>query len=79
MLTPGEFVVNAKSARNFFPQLQAINAGQSPVYREQGGQVTNIGDVNVTLQGGDGPPAQTIREIGNGLRRELRRKTVKLY
>lgn len=79
MLTPGEFVVNAKSARNFFPQLQAINAGQNPVFREQGGSVTNIGDVNVTLQGGEGPPAQTIREIGNGLRRELRRKTVRLY
>jgi TP901 family phage tail tape measure protein len=79
MLTPGEFVVNARSARNFFPQLQAINAGQTPAYRDQGGTVTNIGDVNVTVQGGDGPPSQTIREIGNGLRRELRRKTVKLY
>jgi TP901 family phage tail tape measure protein len=79
MLTPGEFVVNAKSARSFFPQLQAINAGQAPVFREQGGHVTNIGDVNVTLQGGDGPASQTIREIGNGLRRELKRKTVRLY
>lgn len=79
MLTPGEFVINAKSARDFFPQLQAINAGQAPVYRDQGGSVTNIGDVNVTLQGGEGPPAQTVREIATGLRRELRRKTVKLY
>jgi len=78
MLTPGEFVVNAKSARNFFPQLQAINAGQAPVYREQGGSVTNIGDVNVTVQSGEAP-SQTVREIASGLRRELRRKTVKLY
>lgn len=80
MLTPGEFVVNARSARDFFPQLQAINAGQQPTYRDQGGSVTNttIGDVNVTVQGGESS-SQTIREIGNGLRRELRRKTVKLY
>lgn len=78
MLTPGEFVVNAKSARNFFPQLQAINAGQSPVYREQGGQVTNIGDVNVTVENGEAP-TQTVRDIAKGLQRELRRKTVKLY
>lgn len=78
MLTPGEFVVNAKSARNFFPQLQAINAGQTPVFRESGGQVTNIGDVNVTVQNGE-TPTQTVRDIANGLRRELRRKTVRLY
>lgn len=78
MLTPGEFVINAKSARNFFPQLQAINAGQNPAFREQGGQVTNIGDINVTVESGE-TPTQTVRDIANGLRRELRRKTVRLY
>lgn len=77
-LTPGEFVVNARAARNFFPQLQAINAGQPPVYRNEGGSVTNIGDINVTVQGGDSS-SQTVRDIANGLRRELRRKTVRLY
>lgn len=77
-LTPGEFVVNARAARNFFPQLQAINAGQPPVYRNEGGPVTNIGDINVTVQGGESS-SQTVREIATGLRRELRRKTVRLY
>jgi hypothetical protein len=77
MLSPGEFVINARSARNFFPQLQAINAGQQPVYREQGGSVTNVGDINVTVQGGDNSQ-QTIREIANGLRREISRGTIKL-
>jgi TP901 family phage tail tape measure protein len=76
-LSPGEFIINARSARTFFPQLQAINAGQQPVYREQGGSVTNVGDVNVTVQGGDNSQ-QTIREIANGLRRELSRGTIKL-
>jgi TP901 family phage tail tape measure protein len=77
-LTPGEFVVNARAARNFFPQLQAINAGQQPIYRDQGGAVTNIGDINVTVQGGDNS-SQTIREIASGLRRELKRKTARIY
>jgi hypothetical protein len=70
--------VNARAARNFFPQLQAINAGQQPIYRDQGGAVTNIGDINVTVQGGDNS-SQTIREIASGLRRELKRKTARIY
>lgn len=77
-LTPGEFVVNARSARDFFPQLQAINAGQQPVYREQGGSVTTVGDIHVTVQGGESS-SQTVREIATGLRRELRRKTARLF
>lgn len=77
MLSRGEFVVNAKSARQFFPQLQAMNAGHAPVYREQGGSVTNVGDINVSVQGGD-TAQQTIREIASGLRRELRRGTIRL-
>jgi len=77
-LTPGEFVVNARAARNFFPQLQAINAGQQPIYRDQGGTVTNVGDINVTVRGGDSS-SQTIREIATGLRRELKRKTTRIF
>lgn len=77
-LTPGEFVINKRSARKFFPQLQAINAGQKPLFREQGGHVTSIGDIHVSVKGGD-TPAQSVREIASGLRRELRRKTIKLH
>ncbi len=72
MLSPGEFVVNAKSARNFASQLTAINAGQNPVFRDNGGSVTNvtIGDVNVN---GGSTSQQTIDAIGRGLKREIRR------
>ncbi len=47
MLSPGEVVINAASARKFASQLTAINAGVQPVYRSEGGSVTNIGDINV--------------------------------
>jgi len=77
MLSRGEFVMNAKSARQFFPQLQAMNAGVRPTYRDQGGPVTNVGDINVSVNGGE-TSQKTIREIATGLRRELRRGTIKL-
>jgi len=72
MLAPGEMVINAASARNFASQLTAINAGVQPVYRSEGGSVTNIGDINVTVNGG-GSGRQTARSIATELRRELRR------
>jgi hypothetical protein len=77
MLSPGEFVVNARSTRKFFSQLQAINAGVRPVFRQDGGPVTNVGDINVTVTGGrDG--TLTGRQIASSLRRELRRNTSSL-
>lgn len=79
MLSPGEFVINAKSTRRFFSQLQAINAGVAPVFRSEGGSVTNnnvsIGDI--VVQGGS-TSRQTARSIANELRRELRRGTSSL-
>lgn len=72
MLSPGEFVVNAVSARRFASQLVAMNAGIKPVFRSEGGNVTNIGDINVTVSGG-GSSRQTARSIAAELRRELRR------
>ena len=76
-LAQGEMVINQKSSRRFFSELNAINQGSQPVYREQGGPVTNVGDVNVTVQGGDSSQ-QTVREIGHALRREIRRGNIKL-
>lgn len=75
MLSRGEFVVNARSARQFFPQLQAINAGRNPVYRSEGGPTNvTVGDVNVNNHGG---PAEiglaAARQIKQILRREVRR------
>jgi len=77
MLSPGEFVVNARSTRQFFSQLVAMNAGVKPIYRQDGGAVTNIGDINVTVPGGP-TTRQTAREIATALRREVRRGTSKL-
>lgn len=75
--SPGEFIVNSRSTRQFFSQIQAMNAGQSPQFRDTGGAVTNIGDINVNVTGGAGSenPDSTGRQIANSLRRELRRKT----
>jgi hypothetical protein len=80
MLSPGEFVVNARSSRQFFAQLQAINSGQSPQFRETGGNVTNVGDINVNVTGGAGSesPVDVGKAIGNSLRREIRRKNLAL-
>ena len=77
LLSPGEFVMNAASTRKFASQLVAMNAGVRPVFRSEGGGVTNIGDINVTVQGG-GTGRQTARSIAAELRRELRRGTATL-
>jgi TP901 family phage tail tape measure protein len=77
MLSPGEVVINAASARKFASQLTAINAGVQPVYHSEGGSVTNIGDINATVTGG-GTSRQTARSIAAELRRELRRGTATL-
>lgn len=77
MLAPNEFVINSRSSRRFFTQLQAINAGQRPVYRDSGGQVTNIGDVSITVQD-SGSPQKTAREVMKAFRRESRRGSSRL-
>jgi hypothetical protein len=77
MLSKGEFVSSASTTKRFFSELNAMNNGSRPVYREQGGSVTNVGDVNVTVKGGDSSQ-QTVREIGHALRREIQRGNIKL-
>ena len=76
MLSPGEFVVNAKATKQFFSQLVAINSGTQPVYRAEGGPVTTIGDVSISVNG-TRAPQQTAREIMSAFRRETRRGTSK--
>jgi TP901 family phage tail tape measure protein len=73
----GETIINSKSSRRFFSELNAMNQGSQPVYREQGGTVTNVGDVNVTVNGGD-TSQQTVREIGHALRRDIKRGIIRL-
>lgn len=72
MLSPGEFVVNSKSAGKFYSQLQAINAGHAPAFRQDGGTVNNtsVGDIVVN---GAGRPETTAREVMRHIRRETRR------
>jgi hypothetical protein len=74
MLSKGEMVMNAATTRQFAPQLTAMNAGVRPSYHSVGGHVTNIGDINVKVEGG-GSGRQTARSIATELRRELRRGT----
>jgi hypothetical protein len=72
MLSAGERVTNARSSRRFATQLEAINAGQTPVYRSEGGDTynTNVGDINVS---GASSPDVTARTIMQRIRREERR------
>lgn len=74
MLSPGEYVVNAKATRQFYSQLVAMNSGTQPVYRAEGGPVTNVGDVSIAVNGTQAPQ-QTAREIMSAFRRETRRGT----
>lgn len=77
VLSRGEYVSSARTAGKFFSELNAMNNGSRPVHRAQGGSVTNVGDVNVTVKGGDSSQ-QTVREIGHALRREIQRGNIKL-
>lgn len=74
MLAAGEVVMNQRASRNFFTQLQAMNAGMRPVYRDAGGEITSIGDVSITVNESSSPRA-TAREVMNAFRREQRRRT----
>ena len=76
MLAPGEFVANQRATNNFLPELQAINAGNSPSSASSGNTNITIGDINVSSQ--SQLPSQTAREVGNSIKRELRRGTIKL-
>src|SRR5690606_15727718 len=42
MLRKKEFVVNPNASERWFSQLQAMNAGVQPVFRQNGGSVTNV-------------------------------------
>ena len=74
MLSPEEFVVNARASKRFFSQLVSMNAGIQPAYRAEGGQAGNvtIGDIHINEAS---EPRQTAREVIKSLKRELRRGT----
>ena len=79
MLSHGETVINARSSRKFASQINAINAGVTPVYRAEGGVVNNsvnIGDINVN---GTSDPDTTARRVMSQIRREERRGTASRF
>jgi hypothetical protein len=74
----GEFISNQASSAEFLPQLIAMNSGAFSQRREAGGNVTtSVGDINLTIQGGDTAEA-TVRQIGQELQREIRRGNLRL-
>lgn len=75
-LSAGEFVVNKKSTASFLPELQAINAGNFTGDGSTGDTNITIGDINVSST--SQLPSQTAREVGNSIKRELRRGTFRL-
>lgn len=76
MLTPGEFVVNARDSKRFFSELVAMNSGRMPIFRQDGGSVTNnIGDININVPPGNGPV--DTRELAKELRRQIKRRTTR--
>lgn len=77
MLSPGEFVMNSKSTRRFFSQLVAMNSGRSPIFRQDGGSVTNVtvGDVNITGSSAKASAHQQGRQVVAVIKREMRRGT----
>lgn len=70
--SPGEFITNARSSSRFFAELRAINSGQTPVFREQGGPVTNVGDINVNVDARNSANVDG-RQIARSINREIRR------
>ncbi len=77
MLTPGEFVMNRSSTAKFLQQLVPMNYGQQNANHTQQGNNVQFGDINVTVGGGN-TTQQTAVDIGNALRREIRRGRVGL-
>lgn len=71
-LSRGEVVMNQMASKRYLPDLLAMNSRTST-----GSSVTNVGDINISVQGGNTSDI-TLRQIGEGLRRELKRKTLRL-
>jgi len=71
LLSRGESVINARASQRFFSQIQAFNAGGTPVSRAGDSNVTiSTGDINVN---GATNPTATAREIDRTLNRLARR------
>lgn len=77
MLTPGEFVVNRAATQRFYSQLVAMNQGMQPRYMADGGEVTNVGGINVTVNAAN-TPEKTARVVVSEINRALHRRVINL-
>lgn len=77
MLSPGEFVVKDKAAKQFYSELVAMNAGATPNGSGGGTHISNTADVKINVNGAQ-DASQTGREIVRLINTELNRGTVKL-
>lgn len=77
MLTPGEFVVNKAATQRFYSQLVAMNQGMQPRYMANGGEVTNVGGINVTVNAAN-TPEKTARTVISEINRALHRRVIHL-
>jgi TP901 family phage tail tape measure protein len=75
MLTAGESVINQKSTNAFSPLIKAINTTRTQNL-SAGGDVTYVGDVNVSFPNAN-PSDISTREFFNRLKRDVRRKNFK--
>lgn len=71
--------MNGKSSAKFFSQLQAMNAGQRPAFRENGGEVSiQMGDVVVNNpQGTPAIGVNAARGVAKDIKREIRKANFK--
>ena len=77
LLSPGEFVVKSRSASRFLPQLQAINAGQTPSFPRGDTINQTIGDIAINIQA-DPSPQKTAEAVMKLMNRATRRGAGKL-
>jgi len=75
LLSRGEFVMNAKSSRQFYSQLVGMNSGFA---RGGGVSTTNVGDIHIHGFKPSGNDSADVVRLGRQLRREIRRGTVRL-
>jgi TP901 family phage tail tape measure protein len=75
MIGKREMVMTEQASMQFAPLLRAMNQGSLPMYMNKGGNVTNVGDINVTMQGG-GTSTSSAKEFAKTVRRGIRRGTI---
>jgi hypothetical protein len=71
----GETILNRRASKQYASQLAAMNAGFAPRFANGGvvgGNQFSFGDTNITVQDSRNPDA-TVRAIGRGLQKEIRR------